>query len=209
MIREVLTLDKAVELESESFLTIYFPSTSLKELPNIPNIQKYTQSYIDFAKENRRVTIENIISLIAPEYEIEVELPIDTRTNTLHWVRLFAAKNPEYKSGTTEETHKGWVYLLTNPAYPELVKIGKANTPSKRIQQINNAGVVQEWFLKAAMPVTHDYKVEALMHTALAKYRRDSSEGSSREFFEVTMSTAIQTLLEVSKPFVAGDIKIY
>ena len=208
MIRERLTLDKATELYSESFLTIYFPSTTLNDLPDIPNIKEYTQNYIDYAKENKRSSIENLLSLLAPEYEIEIEMPFDEQTGTFSWVRLFAVKNPSYK-GTTEDIHKGWVYLLTNPAYPDLIKIGKALTPSKRIEQINNAGVVDEWFLKAAIPVTDDYKVESLMHKELAKYRRDSNQGSSREFFEVSMSQALQTLLEVSKPFVAGDLKLY
>lgn len=208
MVREILSIEQATELYSESFLTIYFPSTSLSDLPDIPNIQEYTENFVAFAKENKRTSVEHLLSLIAPEYEIEIELPFDPETGTFSWVRLFAAKNPEYKE-LSEETHRGWVYLLTNPAYPELVKIGKALTPSKRITQINNAGVVDEWQLKAAMPVTDDYKVEALMHKELAKYRRDSNQGSSREFFEVTMSKALQTLLEVSKPFVAGDIKMY
>ena len=208
MIRERLTIDKALELESESFLTIYYPSTSLKDLPKISHIERFTENYISFSKEHKRVSIENIISLIAPEYEIEVELPFDTTTGTFSWVRLFASKNADYKE-VTEQEHKGWVYLLTNPAYPEIVKIGKALTPTKRIGQINNAGVVDEWLLKAAIPVTDDYKVESLMHKALAKHRRDSNQGSSREFFEVTMSLALQTLLEVSKPFVAGDLKLY
>lgn len=208
MIRERLTLDRATELYSESFLTIYYPSTTLNDLPSIPNIEEYTQNYISFAKENKRTHIENVLPLIAPEYEIEVELPFEPETGTFSWVRLFAVKNPSYK-GTTEDIHKGWVYLLVNPAYPDLIKIGKALTPSKRIEQINNAGVVDEWFLKAAIPVTDDYKVESLMHKELAKYRRDSNQGSSREFFEVSMSQALQTLLEVSKPFVAGDLKLY
>jgi len=208
MIREKLSLNEAIELESKSFLTLYYPSTTLNDLPDIPNISQYTENYISFAKENKRSSIENLLSLIAPEYEVEIEMPFDPETGTFSWVRLFGAKNPSYEE-VTEVTHKGWVYLLNNPAYPELVKIGKANTPTKRIQQINNAGVLEEWFLKAAMPVTDDYKVENLMHQELARYRRTSSQGSSREFFEVPMSLAMQTLLDISKPFVAGDLVLY
>ena len=209
MIRDRLTLEQATELYSESFLTIYFPSTTLKHLPDIPNIEEYTQNYIDYAKENKRSSIESLLSLLAPEYEIEIEMPFDEQTGTFSWVRLFGVKNPDYKAGTTEGNHRGWVYLLTNPAYPELIKIGKAVTPSKRINGINSAGTVSEWELKAAMPVTDDYKVENLMHRELEQYRRKSDQGSSREFFEVPMSLAIQTLLEVSKPFAVGDIKLY
>ena len=209
MIRDKISLDQATELYSESFLTIYFPSTTLSDLPDIPNIKEYTQNYIDYAKENKRSSIENLPSLLAPEYEIEIEMPFDHETGTFSWVRLFGVKNPDYKADTTENNHRGWVYLLTNPAYPELVKIGKAVTPSKRINGINSAGTVSEWELKAAMPVSDDYKVETLMHQELAQYRRKSDQGSSREFFKVPMSLALQTLLEVSKPFVVGDLKLY
>lgn len=208
MIRERISLKEAIELESKSYLTLYYPSTTLNNLPDIDNISQYTENYISFAKKNKRSSIENLLSLIAPEYEIEVEMPFDSETGTFSWVRLFGAKNPDYLE-VTEDTHIGWVYLLSNPAYPELVKIGKANTPTKRIQQINNAGVVEEWFLKAAMPVTDDYKVENLMHQELARYRRTSAQGSSREFFEVPMTLAMKTLLEVSKPFIAGDLTLY
>lgn len=208
MIRDRISLDQATELYSESFLTIYFPSTTLDNLPDIPGIKEYAQNYIDYAKENKRSSIENLLSLLAPEYEIEIEMPFDHETGTFSWVRLFGVKNPDYKT-TSEKEHRGWVYLLTNPAYPELVKIGKAVTPTKRINGINSAGTVSEWELKAAMPVTDDYKVESLMHRELEQYRRKSDQGSSREFFEVPMSLAIQTLLEVSKPFTVGDLKLY
>lgn len=209
MIRDKITLKHAMELYSESFLTIYFPSTSFNDLPDIPNIQEYTQNYINYAKENKRSSIENLLSLLAPEYIIEVELPFNQETGTFSWVRLFGVVNPDYKADTTESNHRGWVYLLTNPAYPDLIKIGKAVTPSKRINGINSAGTVSEWELKAAMPVSDDYRVEGLVHSELQQYRRKSDQGSSREFFEVPMSLAIQTLLEVSKPFAVGDIKIY
>src|SRR6056300_1612739 len=209
MIRDRISIEKATELYSESFLTIYFPSTSFDNLPDIPNIKEYTQNYISFAKENKRSSVENLLSLLAPEYEIEMEMPFDQETRTFSWVRLFGVKNPDYKADTTERNHRGWVYLLTNPAYPELIKIGKEVTTSKRINGINSAGTVSEWELKAAMPVSDDYKVENLMHRELEQYRRRSDQGSSREFFEVPMSLAIQALLEVSKPFAVGDLKLY
>jgi len=59
------------------------------------------------------------------------------------------------------------------------------------------------------MPVSEDYTVENLIHTQLAQYRRDSNQGSSREFFEVPLSLAMSTLLEVSEPFKAGDLVLY
>ena len=75
MIRDRISLDQATELYSKSFLTIYFPSTALDSLPDIPGIKEYAKNYIDYAKENKRSSIENLLSLLAPEYEIEIEMP--------------------------------------------------------------------------------------------------------------------------------------
>jgi|GEM_PF-3754395 len=208
MIRDIITLEKAIKLESESLLTLYYPSTSYDNLPDVLSIEKYTDNFISYAKEHSRKPIDSLIHLLSPEYEVEVQMPFDEKTGTFHWVRLFG-KIQQVSSIVSEEKHRGWVYLLTNPAHPELIKIGKAVTPSSRIKGINGAGTVDEWSLRAAMPVSEDYTVENLVHTQLAQYRRDSNQGSSREFFEVPLSLAMSTLLEVSEPFKAGDLVLY
>jgi len=208
MIRDKITLGKAIKLESESILTLYYPSTDYDTLPDIPYIERYTDNFISYAKEHSRKPVDSLLHLLSPEYEIEVEMPFNEETGTFHWVRLFG-KVQQASSAIAEDKHRGWVYLLTNPAYPELVKIGKAVTPSLRVKGINGAGTVDEWALRAAMPVSEDYTVENLVHTQLAQYRRDSNQGSSREFFEVPLSLAMKTLLEVSEPFKAGDLILY
>ena len=208
MIRDRITLEKATELESESNLTLYYPSTTYDDLPDIPYIENYTDNFISYAKDHSRKPVETLLHLLSPEYEVEIEMPFDEETGTFHWVRLFG-KIQQVSAKTSEERHRGWVYLLTNPAYPELIKIGKAVTPSQRIKGINGAGTVDEWSLRAAMPVSEDYTVENLVHTQLAQYRRDSNQGSSREFFEVPLSLAMSTLLEVSEPFKVGDLVLY
>ena len=208
MIRDRITLEKATELESESILTLYYPSTTHDDLPDIPYIENYTDNFISYAKDHSRKPVETLLHLLSPEYEVEVEMPFDQETGTFYWVRLFG-KIQQVSAKTSEERHRGWVYLLTNPAYPELIQIGKAVTPSQRIKGINGAGTVDEWSLRAAMPVSEDYTVENLVHTQLAQYRRDSNQGSSREFFEVPLSLAMSTLLEVSEPFKVGDLVLY
>lgn len=208
MIRDKISLGRAIKLESESILTLYYPSTSFDDLPDIPYIERYTENFISYAKEHSRKPVDNLLHLLSPEYEIEIEMPFEQETGTFHWVRLFG-KVQQLSAAIAEDKHRGWVYLLMNPAYPELVKIGKAVTPSQRLKGINGAGTVDEWILKAAMPVSEDYTVESLMHTQLAQYRRDSNQGSSREFFEVPLSLAMKTLLEVSEPFKAGDLVLY
>ena len=33
---------------------------------------------------------------------------------------------------------KGYIYILTNPSFPDWVKIGYADDPQKRLNQLNN-----------------------------------------------------------------------
>lgn len=102
-----------------------------------------------------------------------------------------------------------YVYILTNEAYPDICKIGKAVNPSDRINQINGAGTVSEWVLRYALPVTNDYKVENLVHRHLSHVRKDSDQGHSREFFEVSLEDAIETLNYYGRDFLDGDPIVY
>ena len=88
------------------------------------------------------------------------------------------------------------MYVLTNEAYPDICKIGKAVMPISRVQQINGAGTVSEWKLRWALPVSDDYAVETAVHNHLQSLRRNSIQGSSREFFEISLKEAI---IEVEK----------
>ncbi len=101
------------------------------------------------------------------------------------------------------------MYILTNPAHPNLVKIGKAVNPEDRIKGINGAGIVSEWELRIAYPVTDDYKVENIVHRHFEDRRVDSLQGSSREFFKVSFDEAVKVLDYLSKDFFAGDPKVY
>jgi hypothetical protein len=94
-----------------------------------------------------------------------------------------------------------YVYVLTNVAYPGVCKIGKAVNPQERIKQINNAGVVSEWELKYALPVSDDFLVENLVHQELATLRLSSHQGSSREFFSVSLEEAISTIEKIGYEF--------
>jgi hypothetical protein len=109
-----------------------------------------------------------------------------------------------------EANSKGrYVYILTNIAYPGYCKIGKSVTPSKRVKQINGAGTVSEWKLEYALPVIDDYVVEKLIHEELEHLRRNSHQGSSREFFEISLKDALEVLEYIGKDFSAGELIKY
>ena len=86
------------------------------------------------------------------------------------------------------------VYVLTNPAMPDYIKIGKttqANLKS-RLNTLNNRTAVPEKFiLEKAVVVEDATKIERLFHDAFASFRPTRS----REFFKIEPEPVI-TLLE-------------
>ncbi len=79
----------------------------------------------------------------------------------------------------------------------------------QRVAQINGAGVVSEWKLSYSLPVENDYIIENSVHKYLAEYRRGTDQGSSREFFEVSLEQAIETIELLAKEVRTGDAFYY
>ena len=92
----------------------------------------------------------------------------------------------------------GFVYILTNEAYPGLCKIGFTSTkPSTRIRQINNAGVLVDWDVIYTLRCERPYDLEQSLHLRLAKYRYRKD----REFFAISVREVIQLVEDTSKDF--------
>ena len=92
----------------------------------------------------------------------------------------------------------GFVYVLTNEAYPGLCKIGFTSTkPSTRIRQINNAGVLVDWDVIYTLRCERPYDLEQSLHLRLAKhrYRKD------REFFAISVREVIELVENIAKDF--------
>lgn len=83
---------------------------------------------------------------------------------------------------------RGWVYILTNPAFPHLVKIGcTGRSPAVRCRELTAAtGVPAPFSVAWAAPVADFARCEALVHAKLDRLRSNSS----REFFRCDVSTA-------------------
>lgn len=85
----------------------------------------------------------------------------------------------------------GFVYLITNPAWPGLVKIGKAANPRARLAALNTADpyrrfrVVYQQFFDQAL------QVESELHSRLADRRVDG------EWFRMTVKGAKAALYSV------------
>lgn len=206
MRREKITLEQAIELENKNEIFLYF--TNQVDLGNIFN-PKWYQNWFDLANKYRKIDIGQLLEYLDPEYEIEVELPWDKETGTKSWVYLYGKKQKSKIKMDQASEDGRYVYILTNPAYPTLCKIGKAINPQKRVKQINSAGIVSEWKLRYALPVVDDYLVEFLVHTHLSSLRCTTHQGTSREFFEIEFEEAVKAIEKLGNDFRKGESIYY
>jgi len=204
-----ISLFELAVLESQGFVNIYCmlnPST----VPNVPaKIPQYYDNFQKLLQKYSRIPSESILDFIGCEYVSEIEVRSNDGSGSITWILLYAKDKLKLQDRERAETSGKYVYVLTNDAYPDLCKIGKAVNPESRINGINSAGTVSEWVLRYALPVTDDYKVENLVHRHFGEFRRDSIQGSSREFFEVDFETAVKAVEYFGKDFYVGEPIIY
>ena len=99
----------------------------------------------------------------------------------------------------------GWIYMMSNPAMPGIVKIGMTTTsPEQRCKELSSSTSVPIPFeLVVAYHVSDPSHVERAVHEIL----RDKRVNSNREFFKAT----VQELEEAMEEFGAvkhGDCKL-
>jgi hypothetical protein len=206
MLREIITLDKALQMEENQEIIIYHPNTVNSIFLN--NLQ-WVKNWNDLRQKYRKISLTKLPEFIDFEYIIEYKDIEKTEPYTISWVYMYG-KRAGAKAKLDEISSKGqYVYILTNVAYPGVCKIGKAVTPSKRIKQINGAGTVSEWELRYALPVSDDYKVEGLIHKELEHLRMSSFQGSSREFFEIEFDEAVKIVEMLGEDFSIADPILY
>ena len=86
----------------------------------------------------------------------------------------------------------GIVYVLTNPAMPGLVKIGRTSRGSveARLGELYSTGVPVPFECVFAGKIQDEAKVERAFHTAFGPYRVNPK----REFFQIEAEQAIAVL---------------
>ena len=76
---------------------------------------------------------------------------------------------------------KGTVYILLNPKFPDLIKIGRTSRdPNKRVKELSRqTGVPADFIIIYDELVNNCEEIETLMHDKFAGYR----EVRNKEFF--------------------------
>jgi hypothetical protein len=92
----------------------------------------------------------------------------------------------------------GYIYILSNPAMPGLLKVGYtcANV-DQRIKELTAPTAVPSAFVLEHFRLTKDVEeVETLVHTELTNYRLSDS----REFFHAPMDVALGAVERCTRP---------
>ena len=93
-----------------------------------------------------------------------------------------------------------WVYILSNPSSPGLVKIGYTKVhPNDRAEQLSRAtGVATKYKVEYAFKCYDGENLEKEVHNCLSAYRVNPK----REFFEVPVSEAIKIIDEIGSNYI-------
>ena len=100
----------------------------------------------------------------------------------------------------------GYIYILTNPSFPDYVKIGFANDVSEKIKQLNRCECVPFAFRLYATYLVDEPMSDTLVHQLLDKINPNlhsihtfANEEISSEFYAMTPEEAYDLLSAIAK----------
>jgi hypothetical protein len=201
MYRDIISLEEALLLEEKQKIIIYNPNTVDTLLSHV---EEWKNNWNLLRKKYRHISVLKLPDFADFAYLIEHKFIEKDDPIITNWVYMYG-QSVESRLRLDQLNSRGqYIYILTNIAYPDIIKIGKAINPQKRVRQINNAGIIVEWELKWVLPVSNDYKVEALIHNDLKLIRQSTYQGSDREFFKISLEEAKERILFLAKDFITG-----
>ena len=201
-----INLIQALEMESHGELILYHTNSTQSSLNDYSQFSLWKSNFQELTQKYKKIPRGKLLDFLSFDFIIEhKEELMNQEPSQLVWTYMYG-KNAESAHKFHHSTTKGqYVYVLTNEAYPEVCKIGKAVSPISRVKQINGAGTVSEWQLRWALPVSDGYALENIVHQNLEGVRMSSFQGSSREFFEISLEEAIQTIENFGEMFKTSD----
>ena len=164
-------------------------------------IKNYTRAIkkisFDLSEKNivqmslEEITTEEDLENIKRDYFLDPEKKeMDEKGN-----RMYSAAFNKFISYKTSEGinpigNSGTVYIISNPAMPGLVKIGKTINLEARLQSLYSSGVPMPFRCIYAKEVDNYSEVERKLHKGLNSHR----ENSNREFFRIPEEEVINFL---------------
>ena len=210
MFKDKINLKQArVLLESGDIIIV---DASPESLPSLGEEGKqWKENFITLQSKYRHISSDKLLNFLSARYLIEVnEGVVDQDTNTYSWRYLHGIENTKIKEKSIDDIE--YVYILVNPGYPDLVKIGMTiHDVNRRVTSINATATVEEWVPKFALPLRKGkaFQVEQAVHTFFASRRVSSDLGNSREFFTLDPFTAFDKVREIGAMFMVGNPIIF
>ena len=101
---------------------------------------------------------------------------------------------------------KGYIYILTNPSFPQYVKIGYADNVQNRVDQLNRSSAVPFAFrIYASYGVSHELS-DKILHSLIDTLDPDirsietfKGKTRTREFYKMSAEQAYQLLEAIAK----------
>ena len=210
MFKDKINLKQARVLLESGAITIV--DASPESLPSLGEEGKqWKENFITLQSKYRHISPDKLLNFLSARYLIEVnEGIVDKDTNTYSWRYLHGIENAKIKEKSTDDIE--YVYILVNPGYPDLVKIGMTiHDVNRRVTSINATATVEEWVPKFALPLRKGkaFQVEQAVHTFFASRRVSSDLGNSREFFTLDPFTAFDKVREIGAMFMVGNPIIF
>jgi hypothetical protein len=198
---KIIQYTQAKEMEINGDLIIYDTDRVVTPLNQNSNFSLWKENFQKLKQKFKKVPLHRLIEFLDFDYIIEYKHQEQGDTPTTTWSYSYG-KTPSSAYVLEKSFNKGkYVYILTNEAYPHVCKIGKAIQPTYRVTKVNGSGTVSEWQLRWALPVSDDYKVESIVHKTLEHLRMNSFQGSSREFFSISLDEAIKVIEDLGQEF--------
>jgi hypothetical protein len=196
----IINISQALNMESQKEITIYHTGVIRSSLETIPSFSSWGNNFKELTQKFRKIPRGSLLDFISFDFIIEHKTELlNQDPPQIIWEYMYGKSKDSVNK--LNNTKGKYVYVLTNVAYPNICKIGKTINPISRVNQINGAGTVSEWEIRWVLPVSDDYKLESLVHNSLKSLRMSSFQGSSREFFEISLEEAIQVIENLGEVF--------
>jgi hypothetical protein len=203
---ESINISQALKMELHDEIILYHTNGAYSLLNEYPQFPSWKSNFQELKTKYKKIPRGKLLDFISFDFIIEhKEELLNQEPQQLVWTYMYGNRHESALKLHHSTTKGQYVYVLTNEAYPGICKIGKAVSPISRVKQINGAGIVSEWQLRWALPVSDGYALENIVHQNLEVVRMDSFQGSSREFFQISLEKAIQTIENLGGMFKVSE----
>jgi hypothetical protein len=136
--------------------------------------------------ERYRGKPENCPWLAAPKPLVVT--PERQRVNDPNLARIRAEQAEVFTAGKRTTVREGFVYIITNPAFPGYVKVGRALDPEDRLASFQTGDPLRRYKLEGYRYSKDRYAAEQSVHAALRPW------WAGGEWFLVNTKDAIRAL---------------